>query len=168
MMEGDVVKVNFKKPEPNKQQIRKRYNQRREYLFRVEEALMGLHEELAEMEQLGLLPLEMKDLLDECMSLLKFIHGFKNEDNPLPDDDGRFLESILERAIKVKETWLNRKSHTFESFRNDPILADMPGGDVDTSGPKVLRPQEFKTKRVGPQPSKFWKVTKKQDYLPEK
>ena len=168
MMEGDVVNVNFKRPEPNKAQIKKKYNKRREYLFRVEEALMGLHEELAEMEQLGLLPIDMKDLLEECMALIKFISGFKNEDHPLPDDDGRFLESILERAIAVKEAWLNQKAHTFESFRNDPILAPMPGGDVDTSGPKVLRPQKLKTKRVGPQPSKFWKVAEKHDYLPEK
>jgi glycerol-3-phosphate cytidylyltransferase-like family protein len=168
MMEGEVINVDFREPEANKQQIQQKYNQRKQYLFKLEEVLMGIHEELAEMEQLGLLPLHMLDFYYDCKKMIKYIQNFKDEDDPLPDDEGNFLESIINRAKFMREAWLNRKSHTFEAFRNDPILASMPGGDVDTSGPKVLRPQELKTKRVGPQPAKFWKVTKKQDYLPEK
>lgn len=168
MMEGEVINVDFRDPEANKQQIQQKYNQRKQYLFKLEEVLMGIHEELAEMEQMGLLPLHMLDFYHDCKQMIKYIQNFTDEDDPLPDDDGNFLESIINRAKFMREAWLNSKAHTFESFRNDPILASMPGGDVDTSGPKVLRPQELKTKRVGPQPSKFWKVTEKHDYLPEK
>jgi len=168
MMEGEVINVDFREPEANKQQIQQKYEQRVQYLAKIEDAIMGIHEELEEMEQLGLLPLNMLDFYHDCKQMIRYIQNFKDEDDPLPDDDGNFLESLLNKANVLREAWLNRKAHAFESFRNDPILAPMPGGDVDTSGPKVLRPQELKTKRVGPQPAKFWKVAEKHDYLPEK
>jgi hypothetical protein len=166
--EGEVLNVDFRQNQPNKKQIEKKMSIRGHYLHKIEEELMGLYEELAEAEQIGVLPLDFIDLMDDCLRMIKFLHTFKPEDHPIPDDNGLFLESLLNRTKIIREAWLNRKAHTFETFRNDPILAPMPGGNVDTSGPKVLRPQDYKTKRVGPQPTKFWKADKKLDYLPEK
>ena len=133
----------------------------------IQQILFGLHEELGNIMQVDLAPIEFIDFQQEVESMIDKIENFDANDFPFYDDNGELLE-MYKRVKYIKEAWLNSKSHTFESFRNDPILAPMPGGDVDTSGPKVLRPQELKTKRVGPQPTRFWKVTEKHDYLPEK
>jgi hypothetical protein len=170
---NNVIDLNKARDEKAKSQekLNDVYHQKRKQqehmLDVIQQILIGLHQELDNMMQVDLAPIEFIDFQQEVTAMIDKIENFDANDFPFYDDSGELLE-MYKRVKFIKEAWLNSKSHTFESFRNDPILAPMPGGDVDTSGPKVLRPQDYKTKRVGPQPNRFWKVTKKHDYLPEK
>ena len=142
---------------------KKRKNQ--EHMMHViQQILFGLHEELGDMMQLGIAPIEFIDFQKEVEDMIDQIEKFDANDFPFYDDDGNLLE-MFERVKVIKDAWLNQKAHTFETFRNDPILADMPGGTVDTSDPKVLRPEKMKSKR----PIKFWRdLSEKVDYIEEK
>lgn len=170
---NNVIDLNKARDEKTKGQEKRNdvYHEKRKQqehmLDVIQQILFGLHQELDNMMQVDLAPIEFIDFQQEVTAMIDKIENFDANDFPFYDDNGELLE-MYKRVKFIKEAWLNSKSHTFESFRNDPILAPMPGGDVDTSGPKVLRPQEYKTKRAGPQPNRFWKVTKKHDYLPEK
>ena len=143
---------------------KKRKNQEH-MLHVIQQILFGLHEEIGDMIQLNLAPIEFIDFQQEVESMIDQIDKFDANDFPFYDDDGNLLSEMFNRIKVIKEAWLNQKAHTFEAFRNDPILAPMPGGTVDTSDPKVLRPEEMKSER----PIKFWTdLSEKVDYIEEK
>ena len=143
---------------------KKRRNQEH-MLHVIQQILFGLHEEIGDMIQLNLAPIEFIDFQQEVESMIDQIDKFDANDFPFYDDDGNLLSEMFNRIKVIKEAWLNQKAHTFEAFRNDPILAPMPGGTVDTSDPKVLRPEEMKSER----PIKFWTdLSEKVDYIEEK
>ena len=171
--ESDKKVVDLQKVRQEKEQEQEKrndlYDKKRKsqehYMHVIQQILFGLHEEMAEMKQLGLLPIEMIDTLEQTEELIGFIDGYNADDFPFTDDDGNLLETMYAKLSAIKEAWKNQKAHTFETFRNDPILAPMPGGTVDTSDPKVLRPEEMKSER----PIKFWRdLSEKVDYIEEK
>ena len=171
--EADKKVVDLQKVRQEKEQEQEKrndlYDKKRKsqehYMHVIQQILFGLHEEMAEMKQLGLLPIEMIDTLEQTEELIGFIDNYNADDFPFTDDDGNLLETMYAKLSAIKEAWKNQKAHAFEAFRNDPILADMPGGTVDTSDPKVLRPEEMKSNR----PIKFWRdLSEKVDYIEEK
>lgn len=171
--EADKKVVDLQKVRQEKEQEQEKrndlYDKKRKsqehYMHVIQQILFGLHEEMAEMKQLGLLPIEMIDTLEQTEELIGFIDNYNADDFPFMDDDGNLLETMYAKLSAIKEAWKNQKAHAFEAFRNDPILADMPGGTVDTSDPKVLRPEEMKSNR----PIKFWRdLSEKVDYIEEK
>lgn len=171
--ESDKKVVDLQKVRQEKEQEQEKrndlYDKKRRsqehYMHVIQQILFGLYEEMAEMKQLGLLPIEMIDTLEQTEELIGFIDSYNADDFPFTDDDGNLLETMYAKLSAIKEAWKNQKAHAFEAFRNDPILADMPGGTVDTSDPKVLRPEEMKSER----PIKFWRdLSEKVDYIEEK
>ena len=171
--ESDKKVVDLQKVRQEKEQEQEKrndlYDKKRKsqehYMHVIQQILFNLHEEMAEMKQLGLLPIEMIDTLEQTEELIGFIDSYNADDFPFTDDDGNLLETMYAKLSAIKEAWKNQKAHAFEAFRNDPILADMPGGTVDTSDPKVLRPEEMKSER----PIKFWRdLSEKVDYIEEK
>jgi len=182
----DLEKIRQEKEKRSELQDKKRESQKH-YMHVIQQILFGLHEELGDMKQLGLMPIEFVDFLEEIEKLIHYIDAFDYDSFPFTDDDGNILEHkgkpidspeiLHEFLIGLAMKAFAKAKSLFgtsleEGFRNDPILADMPGGDVDTSGPKVLRPKTLKTKAVGPQPAKFWNMPKIDqgdtlDYIPE-
>ena len=171
--EADKKVVDLQKVRQEKEQEQEKrndlYDKKRKsqehYMHVIQQILFGLHEEMAEMKQLGIMPIELIDTLEQVEELIGFIDDYKADDFPFTDDDGNLLETMYAKLSAIKEAWKNQKAHAFEAFRNDPILAPMPGGTVDTSDPKVLRPEEMKSER----PIKFWRdLSEKVDYIEEK
>lgn len=122
----------------------RRKERQAEYLESIQNVLYGLHEEFAEMEQLGLMPTEMKHTFDNIKDLIEFIENYKPDDN-----DFEFTEGLVEK-LHVKTVQLK------EYF----------GGWRDTSAPRVLRQE---TPRRSP--NSFWNkidLSETADYIEEK
>ena len=122
----------------------RRKERQTEYLESIQNVLYGLHEEFAEMEQLGLMPTEMKHTFDNIKDLIEFIENYKPNDN-----DFEFTEGLVEK-LHVKTVQLK------EYF----------GGWRDTSAPRVLRQE---TPRRSP--NSFWNkidLSETADYIEEK
>jgi len=144
-----VVDINKVRAEKERDQERENnvYSEKRtqqeNYMNQIQEILFTLHEEFAEMEQLGLMPIEMKDAFENTKELIDFISDYN------PDDDFPFTESLVEKlhvkTVKLKEYF---------------------GGMRDTSAPRVLRKQEPKST-----PKDFWNkidLSETSDYIEEK
>jgi hypothetical protein len=145
-----VVDINKVRVEKEKEQEREnnRYSEQRQkqenYLKAIQEILFGLHEEFAEMEQLGLMPIEMKDSFEQTKNLIQYIEDYNPDDENFP-----FSESILEK-LQLKTVQLK------EYF----------GGMRDTQAPRVLRKQTPKLDITS-----FWNTTdlsETADYIEEK
>ena len=145
-----VVDINKVRVEKEKEQEREnnRYSEQRQkqenYLKAIQEILFGLHEEFAEMEQLGLMPIEMKDSFEQTKNLIQYIEDYNPDDENFP-----FSESILEK-LQLKTVQLK------EYF----------GGMRDTQAPRVLRKQTPKLDITS-----FWNttdLTETADYIEEK
>jgi len=130
-----VVDINKVRAEKERDQERENnvYSEKRtqqeNYMNQIQEILFTLHEEFAEMEQLGLMPIDMKDAFENTKKLIDFISDY----NP-DDDDFPFTESLVEK-LHLKTV----------------ALKEYFGGWRDTSAPRVLRKQEPESS-----PKDFW------------
>ena len=123
---------------------RKQRQMQSNYLTTIENLLMGLHEEFAEMEQLKLMPIHLSDTFENIKDLIKYIQNYDPvKDNfPFPKD---LLEKLQLKTVQLKEYF---------------------GGMRDRSAPRVLRKQEPKST-----PKDFWNkidLSETSDYIEEK
>jgi len=144
----DINKVRQEK-EKEKQRNQVEYDNKRQqqyaYLRKIQEVLFELHEEFAEMEQLGLLPIEMKQNFENVKELIDFVENYSADDYPFTDDDGNLLEMLHVKTVKLKEYF---------------------GGWRDTQAPRVLRKHTPKL-----EPDSFWNkfdLSETADYIEEK
>ena len=145
----DINKVRAEK-EREQERENNRYSEQRQkqdnYLTAIQEILFGLHEEFAEMEQLGLMPVELKDAFNNTTQLIDFISDYKDSED---QNNFPFTEEMLDK-LHLKTVQLK------EYF----------GGWRDTSAPRVLRKQ---TPRLDI--NSFWNTTdlsETADYIEEK
>ena len=145
----DINKVRAEK-EREQERENNRYSEQRQkqdnYLTAIQEILFGLHEEFAEMEQLGLMPIELKDAFNNTTQLIDFISDYKDSED---QNNFPFTEEMLDK-LHLKTVQLK------EYF----------GGWRDTSAPRVLRKQ---TPRLDI--NSFWNTTdlsETADYIEEK
>ena len=147
-----VVDINKARQEKQANQEREdnRYSEQRQkqdnYLTSIQEILFGLHEEFADMEQLGLMPIELKDAFDNTTQLIDFISNYKDSED---QNDFTFTEEMVDKlhlkTIQLKEYF---------------------GGTRDTSAPKVLRQQTPRR-----EPGSYWNkidLSETADYIEEK
>ncbi len=145
----DINKVRAEK-EKEQERENNRYSEQRQkqdhYLTAIQEILFGLHEEFADMEQLGLMPVELKDAFDNTTKLIDFISDYKDSED---QNNFPFTESMVEKlhvkAVQLKEYF---------------------GGWRDTQAPRVLRKQDPKLDI-----NSFWNttdLTETADYIEEK
>ena len=123
---------------------RKQRQMQSNYLTTIENLLMGLHEEFAEMEQLKLMPIHLSDTFENIKDLIKYIQNYDPvKDNfPFPKD---LLEKLQLKTVQLKEYF---------------------GGMRDRSAPRVLRKQEPTLT-----PKDFWNkvdLSETSDYIEEK
>ena len=123
---------------------RKQRQMQSNYLTTIENLLMGLHEEFAEMEQLKLMPVDLLDTFENIKDLIKYIQNYDPvKDNfPFPKD---LLEKLQLKTVQLKEYF---------------------GGMRDRSAPRVLRKQNPKLDI-----NSFWNttdLTETADYIEEK
>ena len=123
---------------------RKQRQMQSNYLTAIEEILMGLHEEFAEMEQLKLMPVDLLDTFENIKALIKYIQNYDpvKDDFPFPKD---LLEKLQLKTVQLKEYF---------------------GGMRDTQAPRVLRKQTPKLDITS-----FWNTTdlsETADYIEEK
>jgi hypothetical protein len=123
---------------------RKQRQMQSNYLTAIEEILMGLHEEFAEMEQLKLMPVDLLDTFENIKALIKYIQNYDpvKDDFPFPKD---LVEKLHLKTVQLKEYF---------------------GGMRDRSAPRVLRKQEPKST-----PKDFWNkidLSETSDYIEEK
>ena len=123
---------------------RKQRQMQSNYLTAIEEILMGLHEEFAEMEQLKLMPVDLLDTFENIKALIKYIQNYDpvKDDFPFPKD---LVEKLHLKTVQLKEYL---------------------GGMRDRSAPRVLRKQEPKST-----PKDFWNkidLSETSDYIEEK
>jgi hypothetical protein len=145
----DINKVRAEK-EREQERENNRYSEQRQkqdnYLTAIQEILFGLHEEFAEMEQLGLMPVELKDAFNNTTRLIDFISDYKDSED---QNNFPFTEDLIEKLqIKAVE------------------LREYFGGWRDTSAPRVLRKQTPKLDI-----NSFWNTTdlsETADYIEEK
>ena len=130
-----VVDINKVRAEKERDQERENnyYSEKRtqqeNYMNQIQEILFTLHEEFAEMEQLGLMPIDMKDAFENTKKLIDFISDYNPDDDNFP-----FTESLVEK-LHLKTV----------------ALKEYFGGWRDTSAPRVLRKQEPESS-----PKDFW------------
>ena len=145
-----VVDINKVRAEKERDQERENnyYSEKRtqqeNYMNQIQEILFTLHEEFAEMEQLGLMPIDMKDAFENTKKLIDFISDYNPDDDNFP-----FTESLVEK-LHLKTV----------------ALKEYFGGWRDTSAPRVLRKQEPKTNQFD-----FWNkidLSETADYIEEK
>jgi len=147
-----IPDLNRVRAEKEKEQEREnnRYSEQRQkqdnYLTAIQEILFGLHEEFAEMEQLGLMPIELKDAFNNTTQLIDFISDYKDSED---QNNFPFTESMVEKlhvkAVQLKEYF---------------------GGWRDTQAPRVLKKQTPKLDI-----NSFWNttdLTETADYIEEK
>ena len=98
------------------------------------------------MEQLGLMPIELKDAFDNTTQLIDFISNYKDSED---QNDFTFTEEMVDKlhlkTIQLKEYF---------------------GGTRDTSAPKVLRQQTPRR-----EPGSYWNkidLSETADYIEEK
>ena len=145
----DINKVRAEK-EREQERENNRYSEQRQkqdkYLTAIQEILFGLHEEFADMEQLGLMPIELKDAFNNTTQLIDFISDYKDSED---QNNFPFTEDLIEKLqIKAVE------------------LREYFGGWRDTSAPRVLRKQTPKLDI-----NSFWNTTdlsETADYIEEK
>ena len=143
----DINKVRAEK-EQEQERENNRYSDKRlqqeEYLKSIQNVLFGLHEEFAEMEQLGLMPIEMKDTFNNVKDLIEFIENYSPDDDDFPFTE-EMVDKLHLKTIQLKEYF---------------------GGTRDTSAPRVLRQQ---TPRL--EPGSYWNkidLSETADYIEEK
>ena len=104
-----------------------------------------MHEEFAEMEQLGLMPMELKDAFEQTKELIQYIEDYNPDDDNFSFDRDDLVEKLHVKTVQLKEYF---------------------GGWRDTSAPRVLRQE---TPRRSP--NSFWNkidLSETADYLEEK
>lgn len=147
-----VVDLGQARAEKERDQEREnnRHSERREIqdelLARLQSELLNAVEQFRELEEEGLLPMDMKDAYDNTVKLVDFIEAWSGSAD---QNDFPFTESMLEK-LQLKTVQLK------EYF----------GGMRDTSAPKVLRKQEPKSS-----PFDFWNkidLSETADYIEEK
>ena len=152
--EADKKVVDISKARAEKERDQERENNRHserreiqdELLARLQSELLNAVEQFKELEEEGLLPMDMKDAYDNTVKLVDFIEAWSGSAD---QNDFPFTESMLER-LQLKTVQLK------EYF----------GGMRDTSAPKVLRKQEPKSS-----PFDFWNkidLSETADYIEEK
>ena len=107
--------------------------------------LFGLHEEFAELEQLGLMPIAMKDAFEQTKELIQYIEDYNPDDDDFPFDRDDLVEKLQIKTVQLKEYF---------------------GGWRDTQAPRVLRKQNPKLDI-----NSFWNttdLTETADYIEEK
>jgi hypothetical protein len=123
---------------------KKRKNQ--EHMMHViQQILFGLHEELGDMIQLGIAPIEFIDFQKEVEDMIDQTEKFDANDFPFYDDDGNLLESLHVKTLQLKEYF---------------------GGWRDRQAPRTLRKQSPKLDI-----NSFWNktdLTETADYIEEK
>lgn len=140
-----VRKEKEKEQQRNQGEYDKKRQQQYAYLRKIQEVLFELHEEFAEMEQLGLLPIEMKQNFENVKELIDFVENYSADDFPFTDDDGNLLESLHVKTLQLKEYF---------------------GGWRDRQAPRTLRKQSPKLDI-----NSFWNktdLTETADYIEEK
>tara|TARA_Y100000389_G_C17465982_1_gene525576 strand:- start:2754 stop:5096 length:2343 start_codon:yes stop_codon:yes gene_type:complete len=147
-----VVDIGQARAEKERDQEREnnRHSERREIqddlLARLKSELLNALEQFRELEEEGLLPMDMKDAYDNTEKLVDFIEAWSGSAD---QNDFPFTESMLER-LQLKTVQLK------EYF----------GGMRDTQAPRVLRKQEPKSS-----PFDFWNkidLSETADYIEEK
>ncbi len=140
-----VRKEKEKEQQRNQGEYDKKRQQQYAYLRKIQEILFELHEDFAEMEQLGLLPIEMKQNFENVKELIDFVENYSADDFPFTDDDGNLLESLHVKTMQLKEYF---------------------GGWRDRQAPRTLRKQTPKLDITS-----FWNttdLTETADYIEEK
>ena len=123
----------------------RRREQQENYLKVIQNTLFGLHEEFAELEQLGLMPIAMKDAFEQTKELIQYIEDYNPDDDDFPFDRDDLLEKLQLKTVQLKEYF---------------------GGTRDRSAPRVLRQQTPKLT-----PKAFWNtidLSETADYIEEK
>jgi hypothetical protein len=140
-----VRKEREKEKQRNQGEYDKKRQQQYAYLRKIQEILFELHEDFAEMEQLGLLPVEMKQNFENVKELIDFVENYSADDFPFTDDDGNLLESLHIKTMQLKEYF---------------------GGWRDRQAPRTLRKETPKLS-----PNAFWNkidLSETADYIEEK
>jgi hypothetical protein len=145
----DINKVRQEK-QANQERENNYYSERRaeqdDLLARLQTELLDAQQEFKELEQAGLLPIEMLDTMESITKLIDYISNWSGSKD---QNDFPFTESILEK-LQLKTVQLK------EYF----------GGMRDRSAPRVLRKQEPKSS-----PKDFWNkidLSETADYIEEK
>ena len=145
----DISKARQEK-QANQERENNYYSDRRdeqdELLARLQAELLKAQQEFEELEQAGLLPIEMLDTMESITKLIDYIENWSGSKD---QNDFPFTESILEK-LHLKTVQLK------EYF----------GGMRDRSAPRVLRKQEPKST-----PKDFWNkidLSETSDYIEEK
>ena len=123
----------------------RRREQQENYLKVIQNTLFGLHEEFAELEQLGLMPIAMKDAFEQTKELIQYIEDYNPDDDDFPFDRDDLVEKLQVKTVQLKEYF---------------------GGWRDTQAPRVLRQQTPKLT-----PKAFWNtidLSETADYIEEK
>ena len=145
-----VRKEKEKEQQRNQGEYDKKRQQQYAYLRKIQEVLFELHEEFAEMEQLGLLPVEMKQNFENVKELIDFVENYSADDFPFTDDDGNLLESLHVKTMQLKEYF---------------------GGWRDRQAPRTLRNDKPKLSPLTNVNNAFWNtidLSETADYIEEK
>ena len=144
---NNVVNLDFRREKEQARQAiyTRRREQQENYLKVIQNTLFGLHEEFAELEQLGLMPIAMKDAFEQTKELIQYIEDYNPDDDDFPFDRDDLLEKLQVKTVQLKEYF---------------------GGWRDTQAPRVLRQQTPKLT-----PKAFWNtidLSETADYIEEK
>ena len=123
----------------------RRREQQENYLKVIQNTLFGLHEEFAELEQLGLMPIAMKDAFEQTKELIQYIEDYNPDDDDFPFDRDDLVEKLQIKTVQLKEYF---------------------GGWRDRQAPRTLRKQTPKLDITS-----FWNttdLTETADYIEEK
>jgi len=145
-----VRKEKEKEQQRNQGEYDKKRQQQLAYLRKIQEVLFELHEEFAQMEQLGLLPIEMKQNFENVKELINFVENYSADDFPFTDDDGNLLESLHVKTLQLKEYF---------------------GGWRDRQAPRTLRNDKPKLSPLTNVNNAFWNtidLSETADYIEEK
>ena len=145
-----VRKEKEKEQQRNQGEYDKKRQQQLAYLRKIQEVLFELHEEFAQMEQLGLLPIEMKQNFENVKELINFVENYSADDFPFTDDDGNLLESLHVKTPQLKEYF---------------------GGWRDRQAPRTLRNDKPKLSPLTNVNNAFWNtidLSETADYIEEK
>lgn len=144
---SNVVNLDHKREKEQARQgiYKRRKEQQENYLKAIQEILFGLHEEFAEMEQLGLMPIAMKDAFEQTKELIQYIDDYDPVTDNFPFGRDDLLEKLHLKTVQLKEYF---------------------GGWRDTQAPRVLRKHTPKL-----EPDSFWNkfdLSETADYIEEK
>lgn len=144
---SNVVNLDHKREKEQARQgiYKRRKEQQENYLKAIQEILFGLHEEFAEMEQLGLMPIAMKDAFEQTKELIQYIDDYDPVADNFPFGRDDLLEKLHLKTVQLKEYF---------------------GGWRDRQAPRTLRKQTPKLDITS-----FWNttdLTETADYIEEK